>query len=151
MRNELGGFKLLRFSDCCHSPAIHLAYPDRSLVHLSPSCSLRSYVDPKHRQQGARERKELHFQSASQVLRVVLGVIPKASVGHPPSSRVRRAGTPSTGLRKQAWRRLSARAGSPGFHCKAHSLHYSSCLSLKCLLRSLWENLLDLKKYNNLY
>lgn len=82
MRNELGGFKLLGFSDCC-SLANQLAYPDRSRVHFSPSCFIRSYVDPKHRQQGARERKELHFQSASPGLRVVLGVIPKAISGHP--------------------------------------------------------------------
>lgn len=143
MRNALGGFQLLRFSDCYCSLAYNLAYPNRLSVHFNPSCFIHSYLDPKHRQRGVRERKELHLQSGFQVLTVVPGVISKAILFQP-LTQLNEMGRVSRLQHRveetEAWRRLSTPCRVPQLPLQSFpSFHYSNCLSLKCLLRSFWE------------
>lgn len=134
--------QLLRFSDCYFRLVYNRAYPDRPSVHFSPSCFIQSYLDHKHKQHGAKERKELHFQSAFRVLMVVLGVTPKAILFQPlkePNEMGRDCKLQHRVEEIEARRRRSTLWGVPRFPLRrAHSLCYCN-RSLKCLLRSFWE------------
>lgn len=119
-------------------------------VHSSPSCFIHSFLDHKHRQHGTRERKEFHFQSVFQVLRLVLGITPKAVLFQPLKQPNEMGRDFSTGLRKLRLGEGEApRAESLGFHPK-RSLFLLPQPSVSGMLAKviLGEMLLDLEDYN---
>lgn len=100
-------------------------------VHSSPSCFIHSFLDHKHRQHGTRERKEFHFQSVFQVLRLVLGITPKAVLFQPLKQPNEMGRDFNTGLRKlRLGEGKAPRAESLGFHSKALALSATATVCL---------------------
>lgn len=61
MRNELGGFQLLRFSDCYCSLAYNLAHHNRLRVHFNPSCFIPLISGPQTQATWSKGKKGIAF------------------------------------------------------------------------------------------